>query len=68
MLSCWESTGSLLPWLVGTELCRLVLCMGALVCGNSAQSHLLMSKNFLDKFPRQSPQGQGLLPALCLSV
>ena len=30
-------------------LCRLVLCMDVPVCGNPAQSHLLMCKNFADK-------------------
>ena len=34
---------------MGTELCRLVLCMDVLVCGNPARSHLLMCKNFPDK-------------------
>ena len=34
---------------MGTELCRLVLCMHVLVCGNPAQSHLLKGKNFTDK-------------------
>ena len=33
---------------MGTELCRLVLCMDVL-CRNPPRSHLLMCKNFPDK-------------------
>ena len=42
-------TPTLSLWGGADWLCRLVLCMHVLVCGNPTRSHLLMCKHFADK-------------------